>query len=130
MAVHPVARVDELPVGAFKIVQIGQISIGVYNVKGEYYAVHNYCPHQGAELCKGHVCGTTLESEVYQFIYGRDEEILRCPWHGWEFDIKTGKSLFSDKVRTRSYPVIVENGLICVILGRQNIGKGRTNGYK
>lgn len=117
MAVYPVASTEEIPSGAFKIVQIEQRSIGVYNVKGDYYAVHNYCPHQGAELCKGPVCGTTLESQVYEFIYGRDQEILRCPWHGWEFDLKTGKSLFSDKVRARVYPVVVENGQIGIVIG-------------
>lgn len=117
MAIFPVASIEEIPSGAFKIVQIEQRSIGVYNVKGDYYAVHNYCPHQGAELCKGVVCGTTLESQVYEFIYGRDQEILRCPWHGWEFDLKTGKSLFSDKVRTRTYPVVVEDGQIGIVIG-------------
>lgn len=117
MAIYPVATTEEIPKGAFKIVQIEQRSIGVYNVKGDYFAVHNYCPHQGAELCKGPVCGTTLESKVYEYVYGREQEILRCPWHGWEFDIKTGKSLFSDKVRTRTYPVVVENGQIGIVIG-------------
>lgn len=118
MAVYPIARTEEFEPGTYRIIQIEGRSIGVYNVKGEYYAINNYCPHQGAELCKGHVCGTTLESRVYEFIYGRDQEIVRCPWHGWEFDIKTGKSLFSDKVRAKSYPVVVEeNGQICVVIG-------------
>jgi nitrite reductase (NADH) small subunit len=124
MAVYPVARTEEIPMGTFKIVQIEGRSIGVYNVKGEYYAINNYCPHQGAELCKGPVCGTTLESQVYEFIYGRDREILRCPWHGWEFDIKTGKSLFSDKVRARSYPVMVEDGQIGIVIGQPKQKEG------
>ncbi|GAA3412522.1 Rieske (2Fe-2S) protein [Paenibacillus hodogayensis] len=119
MALYPVSAVEELPEGTFKIVQIGKRSVGVYNVKGDYYAVLNYCPHQGAELCRGTVCGTTLESQVYEFIYGRDQEILRCPWHGWEFDLKSGKSLFSDKVRTRSYPVVVENGTVQLVIGAE-----------
>ncbi|MFK7697031.1 Rieske (2Fe-2S) protein [Paenibacillus sp. HJGM_3] len=118
MAVYPVASVGELPEGTYRIIQVEDRSIGLYNVKGEYYAIHNYCPHQGAELCKGPVCGTTLESQVYEYIYGREQEIVRCPWHGWEFDLKTGKSLFSEKVRVRSYPVVVENGTIGVVIGR------------
>ncbi|TBL74546.1 Rieske (2Fe-2S) protein [Paenibacillus thalictri] len=118
MAVHNVAAVDELPEGTFKIVEVEGRSIGVYNVKGEIYAIHNYCPHQGAALCRGPVGGTTLESQVYEFIYGRDQEIVRCPWHGWEFDLKTGKSLFSDKVRTRSYKVQVEDGQIGIVIGQ------------
>lgn len=117
MAVYPVATVEELPEGAFKMVEIDGRSIGVYNVKGDYVAVHNYCPHQGAALCRGPVCGTTLESQVYEYIYGRDQEIIRCPWHGWEFDLKTGKSLFSEKVRVRRYKVEVTEGQIGVVIG-------------
>jgi nitrite reductase (NADH) small subunit len=117
MAVHFVCNVSELAEGTRKIVEAGGRSIGIYNVKGEFFAIHNYCPHQGAQLCKGSVCGTTLESEVYEFIYGRDQEIVRCPWHGWEFDIKTGKSLFNERVRTRSYPVVLEDGKLGVVIG-------------
>ncbi|MBO9608630.1 MAG: Rieske (2Fe-2S) protein [Paenibacillaceae bacterium] len=120
MAIHPVAETAEIPENTFKIVQVEGRSIGVYNVKGTYYAVHNYCPHQGAELCKGPVCGTTLDSAVFEYIYGREDEIVRCPWHGWEFDLKTGKSLFSDKVRVRSYPVVVQDGTVGVMLGAVN----------
>ena len=118
MALYPVAAASDIPAGRNIIVEVEGRSIGIYNVHGEFYAVHNYCPHQGAELCKGPVCGTTLESQVYEFKYGRDQEIIRCPWHGWEFNLKTGKSLFSDRVRVRSYPVQVADGQVCVIIGQ------------
>jgi nitrite reductase (NADH) small subunit len=114
----PVAAVDDIPEGTFKIAEVEGRSIGVYNVKGVYYAIHNHCPHQGAELCRGPVCGTTLESPVFEYIYGRDQEIVRCPWHGWEFDLKTGKSLFSERVRTRSYRVEVVDGQVGIVLGK------------
>jgi len=119
MAWYPVGTMDEIPVGSKKIVEINGRSIGVYNVHGKYYAILNYCPHQGAELCRGPVCGTTLDSEVYEFIYGRDQEIIRCPWHGWEFDITTGKSLFSERIRVRSYPAELVDGKICVEIGNR-----------
>lgn len=118
MALYPVALEGEIPVGTNIVVEIEGRSIGVYNVNGEYYAIHNYCPHQGAEICKGPVCGTNVESEVYQFIYGRDREIVRCPWHGWEFDLKTGKSLFSEKVRVRSYPIQMTDGQLFIAVGK------------
>lgn len=117
MAMHYVAEAASIPEGTCRIVEVEGRSIGVYNVKGEYYAIHNYCPHQGAELCKGPICGTTLPSRVYEFEYGREQEIVRCPWHGWEFDIRTGKSLFSDRVRTRSYKVSHEDGKLYVKIG-------------
>ena len=116
MDIHFVANVSELNPNKHLIVEVEGRSIGVYNVNGEIHALHNYCPHQGAELCKGPVSGTTIESEVYEYKYGRDKEIVRCPWHGWEFDIKTGKSLFNEKVRTRKYPVIVEEGKIGIVI--------------
>lgn len=117
MAVYDAAAVGDIPEGAFKIVEVAGRSIGLYNVKGQFYAVHNYCPHQGAKLCRGPVCGTTLESRVYEYRYGKEGEIVRCPWHGWEFDIRTGKSLFDPRVRTRCYPVCVEDGRIGIVIG-------------
>ncbi|MBD2844178.1 Rieske (2Fe-2S) protein [Paenibacillus sp. IB182496] len=117
MTWHPVASVDELAEGTYRIVELQGRSIGVYHVKGKFYAVHNYCPHQGAEVCRGPVCGTALESEVDTFVFGREDEILRCPWHGWEFDLTTGHSLFSPRVRVRAYPVEVQDGQVCVKLG-------------
>ncbi|MDF2722711.1 MAG: 2Fe-2S ferredoxin [Paenibacillus sp.] len=118
MAIHDIGAVSDIPAGTFKIVDIEGRPIGVYNVKGEFYAIHNYCPHQGAQLCRGPVCGTTLESRVYEYIYGRDGEVVRCPWHGWEFDLKTGKSLFNEKVRTRRYPVQIEGERIGIVIGK------------
>lgn len=116
MAVYYVAETCEIPDGKSKIIELDGRSIGIFRVGGEYYALHNRCPHEGAELCKGTVCGTTLPSGVYDYRFGREGEIVRCPWHGWEFDIKTGKSLFSDKVRTRSYTVQVKDGRIGIVL--------------
>lgn len=112
-----VAQANEIQPGQHKVVMAERWEIGIFNIRGEYYALRNYCPHQGAPLCRGAVHGTTLPSQVHQFIYGRAGEIVLCPWHGWEFDIRTGRSLVDpDKVRTRSYPVIVENGTIFVEL--------------
>ncbi|TMV45102.1 Rieske (2Fe-2S) protein [Paenibacillus mesophilus] len=112
MTVHYVDEAGQIPEGQHRMYEIDGKSIGVYNVKGEYYAILNYCPHQGAQLCKGPVCGTTLLSPVYEYEYGKQGEIVRCPWHGWEFDIRTGKSLVEGKSRLRRYAVIHENGKI------------------
>ena len=88
---------------------VGSRSIGVFNVSGRYYALRNACPHQGAPLCRGSVTGTTLPGPPGCYDYAREGEIVRCPWHGWEFDITTGRSVFNPhKVRVRAYPVAVE----------------------
>ena len=105
----PVCKASELPIGSKKIVQAGNKSIGVFNVHGKYYALRNSCPHQFAPLCLGRVTGTTAPSKVNEYIWEKDGEIVRCPWHGWEFDILTGRSIFNPhKVRVKTYDVTVE----------------------
>jgi 3-phenylpropionate/trans-cinnamate dioxygenase ferredoxin subunit len=105
----PVCNAAELPVGAKKIVEIGSKSVGVFNVHGKYFAIRNVCPHQFAPLCKGRVTGTTAPSKVGEYVWEKEGEIIRCPWHGWEFDITTGRSIFNPhKVRVKTYDVTVE----------------------
>src|SRR5438105_7159437 len=109
MGKHIVGVVGEIGPGQRKIVEVAGASIGVFNVKGKYYALRNRCPHQGAPLCLGSVKGTALPSAPGEYIWGREGEILRCPWHGWEFDIQTGCSIINPhKVRVRSYDISIE----------------------
>lgn len=106
---HRVCKADELPPGQRKIVEVGNRSIGVFNIDGELYAIRNACPHQLAPLCLGRLSGTTLPSAVGEFRYGMEGRIIRCPWHGWEFDVTTGRSVFNPhKVRVKAYEVTVE----------------------
>ena len=106
---HPVCSVPELPPGQRRIIDIKGRSIGIFNIDGAYYALRNHCPHQGAELCKGRLLGTMLPSPPGVYHYGRQGEILRCPWHGWEFDITTGRSIGNpEKCRVKTFDVTVE----------------------
>jgi 3-phenylpropionate/trans-cinnamate dioxygenase ferredoxin subunit len=109
MGRYIVASVDEIPPGERKIVEIAGRSIGVFNVHGEFYALRNRCPHQGGPLCTGPVGGFVSSSGPGEYHLTRHGEILRCPWHGWEFDIRTGQSWFDPtRVRVRSYDVTLE----------------------
>lgn len=100
---------DELPPGERTIVDLNGHSVGVFNVDGEYYALKNDCPHQRAPLCLGKITGTTAATEPGDVEWTDDGHILRCPWHGWEFDIETGESVFNPhKVRARSFETTVE----------------------
>lgn len=110
------AKVDEIPPGARKIVEIEGRSIGLFNVHGTFVAVLNVCPHQQAPVCRGRLGGTTLPSSPPgEFRWGRDGEILACPWHGWEFDLLTGRDL-TDRGRLRLYPVTVEDETVFITL--------------
>jgi 3-phenylpropionate/trans-cinnamate dioxygenase ferredoxin subunit len=109
MARHVVAKLKEFPPGTRKILQIGEQSIGVFNIHGNLYALRNSCPHQGAPLCLGWVCGTLVATKAFEYVYAREDEIIKCPWHGWEFDIATGVSVFNPhKVRVKTYDVKLE----------------------
>ena len=109
MGRHVVGRISELPPGERKIVEVEGRSIGVFNVHGQFYALRNRCPHQAAPLCLGAIKGMTLPGKPGEYIWAREGEILRCPWHGWEFDITTGRSIFNPhKTRVKSYEVTVE----------------------
>lgn len=90
--------------------------MGVFNVNGEYVAVLNICPHELAPVCRGRVGGTTLDSAPGDYLWGREGEIVACPWHGWEFDLLTGEMLADPRIRLRRYPVEVRDGTIFVTL--------------
>ena len=92
--------------------------VGIFNLEGTFYALKNVCAHQGSRVCLGRIVGTALPSDVYEYKYGREGQILRCPWHEWEYDITTGESLFDPNVRIMSYPVEVVDGEIVVTIGR------------
>ncbi|MGH2534597.1 MAG: Rieske (2Fe-2S) protein [Thermomicrobiales bacterium] len=109
MPKHVVATVDEIPPGERKIVEVAGRSIGVFNVDGAYFALRNRCPHQGGPLCQGAISGFVSATKPGEYRVDRHGQILRCPWHGWEFDITTGQSWFNPgKVRVRRYEVTVE----------------------
>jgi nitrite reductase/ring-hydroxylating ferredoxin subunit len=111
MSKHIVAAVHDLPPGSRKLVNVKGRPIAVFNVAGEFYGLLNRCPHQGGALCEGIVTGLVLADSPGEYRIERDGEIIRCPWHGWEFDIKTGQSWCApDKFGARQYVVEVAPG--------------------
>ena len=111
VAQHVVCRIDEVPVGGSKRIQVAGRDIALFNTNGTLAAIANTCPHAGASLCKGRISGLPQADEPGEYRFEREGELVRCPWHGWEFDIRTGKS-YCDPARTRvkSYEVSVEKG--------------------
>ena len=113
---HVLFAAADLPPGTRRIVEVGRRSIGVFNVQGRFHGLHNGCPHKGGPLCEGRVCGTTLPTDTYTFELGREGELIRCAWHGWEFEIATGQALADPRVHARTYPVSVVDGQLVLTL--------------
>ncbi len=111
MASHVVASVAEFPPGSRKLVEVEGRRIAVFNVRGEYFALNDRCPHEGGSLCAGKLSGLVVAKEPGAYEWTRDGEIIRCPWHGWEFDLRTGRSQCDPRtMRVRRYDVHVEHG--------------------
>jgi nitrite reductase/ring-hydroxylating ferredoxin subunit len=116
-----VCAVGELPDGARRLIVPfrGRAGIGVFNVNGTYHALRNLCPHKLGPLCTGRVGGRVVAAAPPTAARAdldmvREGEIIRCPWHLWEFEIATGRCLVDPSVRVKTYPVRIERGHIVV----------------
>ncbi len=111
MAGYVVATIDEIPPGRRKLVEVSGRAIVVYNLGGELFALNNRCPHRGGGLFDGIQTCLVESKEPGHYSYSRRGEMVKCPWHGWEFDIRTGKSWCDpSRFRIRQYPVSVRPG--------------------
>jgi nitrite reductase/ring-hydroxylating ferredoxin subunit len=111
MPKHVIAPVADIPPGSRKAVAINGRAIVVFNLAGEFFALSDRCPHRGGPGSEGRLTGLLQSSEPGDYRYSRRGEIIRCPWHSWEFDIRTGKSWCDpERVRARRYAVSVEPG--------------------
>ena len=93
-----VARVEELPPGTLKAVRAGDDEIALAHCNGGIYAVQAHCLHLEGPLAEGHLEGC----------------VLTCPWHGWQYDVRTGENEFDLAIKLRTYDVQVEGGEIRV----------------
>lgn len=111
-----VGEAGDFAVGSFKIIDINGREIGVTRLaNGELRAVRNVCPHKGAPVCLGTIGGTWPPCEPGEMKYEREGEILVCPWHGFEFDLVTGRELYQpDPTKLLMYPVAERDGRVLV----------------
>jgi nitrite reductase/ring-hydroxylating ferredoxin subunit len=108
---HVVARVGDVPENSSKLVAIKGRPIALFHVAGEYFAIHNNCPHEGGSLCHGYLVGAVQSNAPGVYEFSRAGELVQCPWHGWEFDLRTGRSWCDPgKVFAKSYKVEIRDG--------------------
>jgi nitrite reductase/ring-hydroxylating ferredoxin subunit len=110
---HELFPADELKPGEMRAVEIDSISIVVIRTPaGALHALRNRCSHVGAPLVRGLVQQAVVGDDVGQYAVS-DEVLVRCPWHGWEFSVETGRCLADpEHARVRVYPVEVEAGMV------------------
>src|ERR671934_1307189 len=100
MAEFVVASTQELTPGSGKVMEINGQSIAVFNIDGTYYATDNTCVHRGGPLGEGELEG----------------DVVTCPWHAWQYNVKTGVSTTNPSASVKSYQVKVEGSDIKVLV--------------
>jgi nitrite reductase/ring-hydroxylating ferredoxin subunit len=113
---HHVVAAEDIADGERVIAEIAGREIAVFNSNGELHALSNYCTHQGGPACEGLLSGTLDVDEDDELVWACDDEIVACPWHGWEFDITDGTHTASDDYRLPTYDVHVRDGEVYVEL--------------
>lgn len=114
---YEVASLDQFADnGARVIVDIEGIEVAVFRIDGEFHALGNFCVHQGGPLCEGGVSGRiTTSDDGWEWYYEEDEKYVHCPWHGWIFDITTGKNVDADQYRVPTYDVEIDDETVYVV---------------
>jgi nitrite reductase (NADH) small subunit len=98
--VTSVASVEDLPRGSARIVQAGDTEIALFHCDDGFHATQAHCLHLGGPLWQGRLEGC----------------ILSCPWHGWQYDVRTGENEFDRALKLETYEVVVEGGEVKVVL--------------
>lgn len=112
---HPVGPVAELRREGCRVVEVEGRYVAVVSVGERFYALHDRCPHRGASMSQGTVDGTFVAAAPQEFVYGQHDEVIRCPWHGWEFSLDSGRSLLQpDRVGVKVYRVTVDDDMVVV----------------
>lgn len=100
-----------------RIVRVAGRELGVVRFDGDLYAVRNVCPHAQAPLCRGAVHARLVAGEVGSVDVDPGAPVVSCPWHGWEFDLRTGRALVDPVLRVRTYRVVERGGRVLVDTG-------------
>ena len=114
---HYVADVGDFKENGDRVlIDLKEREVAVIYTKGEYYAVLNFCTHQGGPICEGSISGTLGQSLDGEFTWEHDDELISCPWHGWEFDLTSGDHITRSEYSIPTYETVVRDGSIYVVL--------------
>jgi nitrite reductase/ring-hydroxylating ferredoxin subunit len=120
MAEKFVAKASEFKDGDRRIVFAGDNEIGVFRNNGEFYAYSNFCLHQGGPACEGLTIAKVEErlrpDKTSQGLYFSEKDMnFVCPWHGMEYDMKTGECISDRKMKLKKFQVVQKGEDVYVI---------------
>jgi nitrite reductase (NADH) small subunit len=112
-------KVADYADGGRKVVDCGEFEVGVFKVGGEFFAWHNRCAHRAGPVCQGRIMQRVIEPvaddrTIRAQAYDPAETNIVCPWHGYEFSIKTGFHQGSARIRLRKAEMTIRDGEIYV----------------
>lgn len=112
-----VGAVEDFSDGKAHVVTVNAREIAIVPWDGKWYALRNICPHLGARVCGGQLRPFLHQPSVTDedLSVDLDRPIVMCPWHHWEFDVRTGEAL-TGRERVKTYRVHVEDGRVHVEL--------------
>jgi nitrite reductase/ring-hydroxylating ferredoxin subunit len=114
-----VARSEDIPEGGRTVVSIETTEIGIFRLGGELFAYDNWCVHQGGPACQGMIINRVTEvlddekRSQGDFFSETDVHVV-CPWHGYEYNIRTGEHAVDPRIRLKPYQVAEEGGEVRV----------------
>jgi len=113
---HALFPLAELEPGQMRSAEVNGIALVVVRTQnGGVHVLRDRCSHEGAKLSNGRVFETVDSGEGGGYTLSRDQFVIRCPWHGYEFDVVSGRCLADpSRARARAYPVTIEDGIIFV----------------
>ena len=109
-------RADAVAPGQKLVFDLLGRSVGIFNLGGEFHALANRCPHQGAPVCLGRTRPQVSADNPGDVRFAGEGSIIRCPWHQWEFQIKTGRAVGDPLLRIDTYATEVIDGTVTVYL--------------
>jgi nitrite reductase (NADH) small subunit len=119
MTEYPAGHVDDYADGDRKVVVCGDAEVGVFRIGDEFFAWHNRCAHRAGPICQGRIMKRVIEPVAADKTtrtqeYDETESHIVCPWHGYEFSIKTGYHQGSQRQRLRKAELAIRDGAIYV----------------
>ncbi|AEE52617.1 Rieske (2Fe-2S) protein [Haliscomenobacter hydrossis] len=93
------STLDEIVEGQFTIRELGNRSVGATLLHGKPIVVLNFCPHAGAPICSGKITPKQILEASHELTLDPEHPVLRCPWHGWEFSLENGRTVFESRLR-------------------------------